>query len=511
MSTETVSVKRSRKSKIVSGVLIAVTIGVTTWWVLVDSYSSPRRTMDTLVFQPQSSSLVVPVVLSLDDLQRRLNQDVPEVLASIDENRDSCVPAVWFKSKILFGLKTKATPAIDCNLKGQAVRGPITLSGSGRNLIISMPVSASLTAKGRGEIGRHIQETANGAINATVTVQADIDSNWTPSATVAADYAWTNRIGVDILGFRITFADKVDPKLRQMIEGFQRKIPEALAKLAIKDQAAKAWSKGFATLQVSKSPDIWMNFTPEAVGYNGYTVAGRELRFKILAKGRTDTFVGQKPTSPVATTLPTMQRDLPEQGLSIFVPVSADYTSLAEAAKSALKVGQTQVFDIRGRGAVKATFKDVVIHQTDGHRLAIGVTVDTDASVGFMNLTKVSGTVWFVADAHVDNQSKKAKVDHLAVHSRTDSAATNLLASIVNMPVVNDALVGSLSYDFSEKYKVAIKQAEDGLNRQLATDLRLAGKIDDLQVDAITPGPDGLIASVSIKGRAEIRTDKLVN
>lgn len=511
MSPEIVPVTRNHKSKVVSGVLVAVTIGITTWWVLVDNHSAPRRTRDALAIQPQSSSLVVPVVLSLDDVQRRLNQELPALLASIDENRDSCVPAVWGKTKWPFHIKLKLTPAIDCHLKGQAVRGPITLSGSGQDLVLSMPVAASLTARGRGEIGRRIQETANGAINATAFVRADIDSNWTPSATIRADYAWTNRIGVDILGFRITFADKVDPKLREMIDGLQKRIPDLLAKLAIKDQAAKAWSKAFATLQVSKNPDVWVNFTPEAIGYNGYTIAGRELRFAILAEGRTDTFLGQKPASPVATTLPAMQRDLPQPGLSIVVPVSADYASLAEAARSALNVGKPQVFDIRGRGAVKATFKDVVIHQTEGRRLAIGVTLDTDASVGFLNLTKASGTVWFVADVKVDNQSKKAKIDRLTVHSRTDSAATDLLASIVNLPMVHQALARSLSYDFSEKYKIAIKEAEKGLNRQLEADLRLAGKIDDLQVDSITAGPDALVANVAIKGRVEIRTDKLVN
>ena len=511
MSIDTVSSRRSIKSKLLYTALVAVTIGTTTWWGVVESYSAPHRTAEAIPFQTQSSSFVIPVVMNLDDLQRRLNQDVPEVLASVDENRDGCVPATWVKVKWLFGLKTKATQAIDCNLKGQAVRGPITLGGNGKTLTITMPVSASITAKGRGEIGKHIQTTATGAITATANVQADIDENWNPSAIVSADYSWNNRIGVNVLGFRITFADKVDPQLRKMIEGFQKKIPEALARLTIKDHASKLWKNSFATLQVGKDPNLWVKLTPEVVGYNGYSVSGRELKFSIMASGRTETYFGQQPAPAVATELPGLKRDLPAKGLNVFVPVSVDYTTLANAAKSALKVGEEQSFEIPGRGNVKATFKDVVIHQTDGRRLAIGVTLDSNASVGFLNLSKARGTVWFVADVNVDNLSKRAKVDRFEAHGKTDSATANILTSILNLPAVNRALLNCLQYDFSAKYSDAIRQVEDGINRQVSSDLRLAGKIDGIEVESIVAGPGALIANVSAKGQAEIRTDKLVN
>ena len=136
------------------------------------STPAPTRLNSTVQMPIKESTIVVPVAISVPQLRDKLNAQVPRRIYSMDEERDACVPKQTAKVCLLphpeislFGHKvqdascgqwvvTDVSPAIDCHLAGAVDRGDIQLSGNGSTLNVSVPLSASVTARGEGRSGR---------------------------------------------------------------------------------------------------------------------------------------------------------------------------------------------------------------------------------------------------------------------------------------------------------------------------------------------------------------------
>lgn len=504
----------ANKTRVLVALAVVLFGGIGIWAMLVDGYRAPPKTNDAVEKLVRASTVVIPVAISLDDIQHNLNAKTSRELYKIDEGRDACVPAQWIDICAIpkpFGgciqrLKTKVSPEIDCHVSGTASRGDISVSGERNVLRVTMPVSAKVTVRGRGEIGKHIQETADGAVTASAAVKADIGSDWKPSAAVTADYSWNNKIGVDVLGFRITFASKVDPKIREAIDSFSQRIPEHLATLNLKNRMEAIWAKGFTTIPIANSPDVWLTFSPSKVGFSGYDVTGRTLKLSVMASGEAETTVGAKPVDPVIRPLPPLTKSMPNSGFEFFVPVAASYATIKAVAKKSLKIGETQQFDIPNVGNAKVTFKDVDIYQTTDKELAIGLTISADLPNRVLD---TNGTAWFTASVSVDNASKKVRLDTLKVHSQTDNKPIDMLLAISQFAPVNKAIREAIEYDFTQHYGDLIKQANTALRRQIAPEFYIEGSVDNAAIERVVAGPDSLVAAVSAKGKIELRSGKL--
>ncbi len=333
----------------------------------------------------------------------------------------------------------------------------------------------------------------------------NIDEHWTPTATVSSDYSWINKIGVDMLGQRITFSSKVDPKLKDAIEQFQRSIPAQIEAIGLKELLSKAWTKGFSAIQLSENPAAWLRFTPVSVGYSGYEVSDGAIRLSLMANGVTETFVGPKPSDPKPTPLPKLTRNLPPAGFQFYLPALANYNTLEEAARKALRIGEEQTFDVPNVGKVKVTFNDVTIYQTTNGALAIGVEMNADPPNEFFD---TNGTIWLSAVPIIDNAKRIASVDDLRIATKTDNGAFNLLASILRLRVVNDRLKGAMRYDFNQKYAEALAKANSALKRELTENLFLDGQITNAVVDRVVATPEGLFLGLEVKGTVALRYGK---
>lgn len=321
-----------------------------------------------------------------------------------------------------------------------------------------MPVTVNITAKKSG-----VQETADGNATVTAAVQADIDGDWNPKATIIPDYHWDNTIGVQIFGIRITFADKVDPKIRDAIADIQGKLPGMLQDFKLKELVAKGWDKGFTSIQVNSAPDVWLRFSPKTVGYNGYQVADGMIRLSLMAGGDAETFIGTKPADPAKVPLPSLVKDLPSEGFEFNLPISIEYTALEAEAKKALKIGEKQVMDLPNFGKVEVKFTEVKAYQTSGNLLAIGLSMEADPPTSFLD---TKGTIWLTGSVNIDNEAKRLSVDKLDVFGKTENDAVDLLVSIASIGPVNKALRDAVSRDYTKDYEKTLAEANKALKVQ---------------------------------------------
>lgn len=464
---------------------------------------APPRLTTVPTFPRETSSVLVPVTLSLDSLQRALEAKTPRQLWSIDQRSDRCVAGQQVKA---FGKRVKVTPDISCRIVGQVTRGTITLSGHDRRVTISMPVRATIAARDVGGILKG--KTGTGAAVVRADVRFGIDPNWHPNAKVNISYDWTNPPGIDIVGQRVRFVDKADRELAKVIAGLERDLQAEVAKAQLRPIIEGAWKQGFAVIELNrKNPPAWMRVTPVGLAIAGYDVEGRNLRLNIAAQAYTETFVGAEVPKPDAPTPLPPQIPVPKAtGLRFHIPVVADYSELEPVILRALRKLNAKGITIENVGSVNADFQSVTVYATDEGRLAVGVEAEVEP-VGKRIGTrwgKAKGKVWLTAVPISEANSQVVRVSDLQIVGGTDRAAANLLLSLANSPAVRQEIAGALTQDFNKDYQKLLGKIQKAIGERQEGNFRMTVRIDEVNHDPIQVTGAGLFMPVVVKGAGKI-------
>jgi hypothetical protein len=451
----------------------------------------------------ESSTLLVPVTLSLDSLQRVLEAKTPRRLWSIDRRSNSCVAGQQVKA---FGRRVKVTPDISCRIVGQVTRGAISLTGAGRRVTIRMPVSATIAARDVGGILKG--KTATGAAVVRADVDFGLDPQWNARAKVNISYDWTNPPGIDFVGQRISFVGRADQELATVIAGLERDLQAEVAKAQVRPIVEGAWKQAFAVIELNrKNPPAWMRVTPVGLAYAGYDVEGRNLRLNIAAQAFTETFVGADVPEPEKPKPLPPQIAVPEAtGLRFHIPVVADYRELEPVVLRALRKLNAKGIEIENVGKVNADFRKVTVYATDEGRLAVGVEAEVEP-VGKRIGTrwgKATGKVWLTGVPISEANSQVIRVSDLQIFGGTDRAATNLLLALANSPGVRQEIASALTQDFNKDYNKLLVKIRKAIGERQEGNFRLTVSIDEVLHDPIQVTGAGLFMPVTIKGTGKV-------
>lgn len=462
----------------------------------------PPRVTTAPEFPEQRSTLVVPIALSLDDIQRSLERGTPRRLWSIDEQHRKCAPGQRVK---IFGERLKVTPDVGCRIVGQVTRGAVRLAGSGQHITLSLPVRAVVSAR---DIGGVLEgETATGAAVVRANVRLGVDGNWNPTAKVDISYDWTEPPGIDFLGRRIRFAQRADKELAKVIAGLERDLQKHIDSVRVKPMVAGAWQQGFAVIELNRErPPAWMRVTPTGMGFSGYAVAGRKLTLTVAAEALTETFVGQRPAAPQPVPLPPQIPPERNKGLRMFIPVLADYAELEPVVLRALRKLATRGIKVEGVGHVDADFEKVTIYATDNGRLAVGVEAEVEP-VGERLGTrfgKAKGRVWLTGLPVNEPDSEVIHVQELDIFGGADRLAADLLIRLMTNDKVRAEIAGGLTQNFDRDYARVLAAARHAVASRQQGSFRLSATIDEVHHDRIQVTGAGLFLPVVVTGKGSI-------
>ena len=455
----------------------------------------PLRLTTPLVIPQQTSSITVPITARVADLERLLNYRIPSTFTTTAAQQSACASA---------GLAGR----IGCQFTGTITRGAITVtSGEADTLHVSFPVSGTVNAT---EMTRFVGKApVNAAAVIDATIRIGVVGDWRPDAQVSITYRWLTPPGFDVLGRRISAAAVADPIIAGLITRLETAVPECIEKLQPRERLAAAWAQAFAVVPVNPAaPAVWLRVTPEALHFANYRVAEGVLTLGLGASARTETFVGTRPSVPVATPLPP-PAPIPPGGLSAFravVPIVADYAGLEVLVTAALKQVEAPPMTLVGIGPVAAEFDAVKIHPTDGGRLAIGLTLSAATERQWL---RPSGTVWLTAIPYNAPGSKRLDVRDVRVTGSPESANFRLLLSVARSRLVRDRIGRALTRDLTRQHDAALANAGAALANKRLGDFILSVTIDNVTNGTLVAGPEGLYLPVEAVGTAQLRLEPL--
>ena len=484
----------------------------------VASSPSPPRVAESARFPETPSTLVAPVSINLAALREQLEGQVDRRLVSFSENREDCTPDQYAKTCLVPRIRrdgwklkkdgcskwvsTKVMDGIDCHIDAHADRGDISVTASGNVITVSVPVSASATVRGRGELINKLQETVSGSIVATAAITADIDSQWNPVVTVTPDFSWKERANLKVLGFEITVGSHLEPEIEKVMGKLQTEVDKAIQQFAFRRRAEGLWSASHTLIKVGSNPDVWFQFTPREVRFSGISSTPGSIEMTLMASGVTQAFAGAQPPVAAVSPLPPLVKALPADGFNLYLPIFVDYAALEAAFAKALKFGERQQFELPKVGDVGVIFRAVRVYPTLGNALAIGITLEADPPRQFFD---TQGEIWIKARLDVDSENLRISPADLDYGADTDNVATNLLVSIARQPLVRKELESALAYDFAKEYEWALKEANAALNRDLGSGFILEGVISEAGAEEIKPTPNGVYMGMYVSGKLGIR------
>ncbi|WP_253717013.1 DUF4403 family protein [Sphingomonas sp. AP4-R1] len=459
-------------------------------------HEAPIRAVDAIPSSLQETIIAVPIRAKLDRLGLALNRAIPRRLWAIDKADQLCVPAK--RVKLVFA--HVKTPDVTCRIVGNVTRGTITVSGAGQDLIVSIPMHATISAKDVGGILK--QETAQADARVHIRLRLDLADDWTPSAAASIAYDWVDPPHVRFLGHRIEFTSKADDKLKGVIAALKRTLPNELARLHTKERAAQAWRKAFTSIQLNESnPPVWMQITPHALSYGGYTITRGELTLNLGMRAATKTIVGPRPSDPPATPLPRLHRARERASRVLFtIPVIADYGELEPVLARALAKRARRPFEVPGIGPVYATFGKVVIYGTLGGRIAVGLTF----SAARPGVRSSHGTIWLTARPINEMNSRHVEFSELEISGITDSTGAGLLIKLANTPGLSATIADALAQNFSRDYDRLLDKVGRAMAEKRVGDIVIRAHIVDMRTGQIQAVGRGVYLPVWGRGTASI-------
>jgi Domain of unknown function (DUF4403) len=288
-----------------------------------------------------------------------------------------------------------------------------------------------------------------------------------------------------VLGREISLVKYAEPRIRTQLARVRTRALAAARRLDLHDKAATAWRHAFEPVELSDSPEIWLQLTPQSAAFAGVRANSRVLEGSLELSGSAETFVGQRPPAVTATALPSLGRDVSEAGeFDIVLPVRIGYDVLKDKI--------TQAIAAAAPAAAGISIKDVDVYPSSG-KLVIGLfiakTSDADPNAG--QWVYLTGALQVDADGHA------IRLSDLGVVTQDEQLAP--LISQVMAP-----LRDSLSVDYGVAYQNLLSAANEKLTRPLKDGFRTEGHLSSAKLEKLFLPADGIVIALRASGQLKI-------
>ena len=458
----------------------------------------PPRSTEQAPSPSQTSLIAVPINADTTALKHALERAVPKTLWTINRRERACVKPQQVK---MFGKEVKVTPPIACTIVGRVTRGPLRLRGEGDEIVVDVPLNATIAARDVGGVLKG--ETATGAAMAHARVRIDLTPDWRTRGTARISYGWTKAPGIDFLGKRITFTDEADAKLKPVVRDVEREVAREIARIDIRKQASDIWRQSFTALELNReNPPVWMRVTPQRILYGGYRMEGQRMRLNLGLEAITETYVSARPTDPVPTPLPNLVREKPTPHFDVRVPVLADYAQLQPVIDRALLKRSARPFVLPKVGPMTVKFGKSTIYGAPDGRIALGV--DVAMRLADRSGEPTQGRIWMTAVPVNTPGSAEVHFTDLSINGDTDGVGGDLLITLGQnpgfAPLIADALTQNFARDLGElqgKIKRAVDQRREGA-------FVIRTRVDGFEIGQIKAYGNGLYLPVRMVGGASV-------
>jgi hypothetical protein len=459
------------------------------------------------------SSSIVPVRIGLAIIQRELDGQTPNPLADLSEKNAVCIEAQWLKTKGLpkcrlegikiycedTWIKTKTTPEIRCDITGKVQKSaPLTLTGRGPTVRLTVPVSASVTAKAL------VQETVTAGADLFADITPKLANDWSLTALIEPDFRWSQRPELRLFNFvRVTVASKAEPEVRKALEKFATHAQKELARIEFRRTVEAVWRDVQRPIALSNSPPAYAAFEPTAAYFTGLDVRDNVLHTTIGLSGHTRVILGEPPQAPRLRPLPPLTAEAPSPGeFVVGLPASAGYQDLQDIANKQFPTGHTLELDTQGK--LRVHVSNLRVKRADDGRLSLALAVVVDSrpawvrALDIFDWFPVKGDFTFVGTPRIEPTTRAFTVDKLTYDAETNKSIVNALVDVANIEPIRRYMQSLVRYDFGPALDASVKRANAELAKLSRGNINIVAALTAAELRSVALSDVG----VTVWGRA---------
>ncbi len=434
----------------------------------------PAFAPDTVPPFTTQSRVSATIEFSLPALAEDIARDIPRRLATIDE-RVNCV------HRRVFIFRVNA----NCDISGYVERsGPVSVFGRGDRVYGSVPIYGALEGQGANRFTARI----HGETEASATVEAEarpqLSRDWSLDLNFSDSFRWSEPPILHVLGREISVAKYAEPRIRAQLGRVRARALAAARRLDLHDKAARAWRHAFEPVELSESPQLWLQLAPQSAAFAGVRATARVLRGSIELSGSAETLVGQPPPPVTATALPPLGRDVNDPGaFEVVLPVRIGYDVLKDRITQAIGAIAP---------AAGTPIKNVEVYPSSG-KLVIGLQIASASGAD----PSAGQWVYLSCSPQVDADNHAFRIPDLGATTDQGDVA----------PVI-DQIVAQLretaGVDYGIAYQNLLNAANEKLSRPLKDGFRMEGKLASANLENVSLSADGIVIALRASGELKI-------
>lgn len=431
------------------------------------------------------------------DLAEVVAREVPRVQTG-DGQKRMC--------KRVIGVKVCGT----ANWQYTAMRtDEITVAGSNDKVILVLPLQFEGTAGIQGDVAKVLglrKIDFSGALEATIGLSFDLDSDWCPVINTDIDYRWTKAPKAKWAGsFDIDLQRKLDETLAKQLETVDKRIKESIDCGLFRDQLAAQWKQHSFPLELPTEsvPDtvvmspVYLNLQPKSFAFSGMRTEKDSLGATFLLSVKTS--VDPNPTPDSLMPLPRVERTDYKVGSTQFeLPIRIAYQQLVDLIKPEL-LGRTFTSS-SSAGDVLVLVKSVELFGSEAG-LTIGLGFDADLPASRKN---TSGIVYLTTLPVVDPVNRTLTLTDTSVSKIIDNTLWNILATVFEGRIaqtIEQRTVIELGKRLEELEETLIEQIS---NPERTSGLRVSAEQLDVNLLALVPESASLAILLRVNAAFDI-------
>lgn len=470
----------AKKSRVTPLLLLAIALGAA-WWITKDdgSLRPDRPTVsaeDAAPLELPVSSLPVPVQVDLQTLLDEVEKHVPGRWGDLSQpaplgdsaNNNAAIELV----RSSFQASLEGNTATLSAIVAYRVRGTYDLP--------LLPDVNYACATGPDDLWPRLE----------VVLQAPIDlaPDWSLQARTEvrrlAPLTENERDKCEVTALGIDIADRVASRSRAFVEGQTPAIDSIVGTADVRSSFEEWWSVLAEPIQLDD--DIWLQIRPESVSRGPIQGQGSVVRIPASLDARPRIVVGGRP-DPDPRPLPPLATGVGEGPLQVLVEAFGEYDETSRLLTEA--VAGTRV-EAGGRTLEVLSAR---LSGIGAGRVALEAEIDGT----------VAGRLFLVGTPVYDAASGYASVPDLAFSVSTTNVLVSGASWVVDVGL--EALLRERArWPVDVIVEWAAERLHEGLNRSLASGVRLEGTVHAVDVIGVRATPAGLVVGAAATADATL-------
>ncbi|QCR25172.1 hypothetical protein C1N53_19175 [Pontibacter sp. SGAir0037] len=450
---------------------------------------SPSTAVATApVYQPQLSSISVPVSVSIATIEQKLNQELNGILYKDDKLDDDNVAVIVSK------------------------KSRMSIRAEQDKIYFSIPLH--IYAKGRWKwdpckFCPAIDKTEDTSFDMVIKTESRIGltEDYKINTITSGNFEWGETKPTLQLGpLKIGLARFVEPALRSQMSALSKQLDKELQNyLDMRKYVADAWQLIQQPVKIDDNLNAWLSIVPKEVRIAPLVAKNGVLSTRLGISSYITVSTDGKPQVQLNKNLPKLIVDS-RMGEDIQIGLTATIP-YAHASKMLHEQVANQTYKFDGDKS-QVTVKDAAITPS-GEQLVLMLDVDGKTKAGIFT-KKIVGKVYLRGTPYYDAPSASIKVRDVDYDLDTKDKLLST-ASWLAKNKFKDMIQSQVNIPVQSQITAAKSMLQTTLNQsgRVHESVLLRGTIKEITPDNIYLTPEGIKAIVTAKGNMTATVDKL--